>query len=296
MKILITGANGFLGQHLTLFLSALQYDVMAVSRGENRIPAKEIFDYASLDLTDKNAVDYLVTSFRPDVIIHTAAMSKPDECNNDKPRCILQNVTTTKYLLEAVQNIMQPLFVYISTDFVFGENGPHDEDEEKAPLNFYGESKLQSENLVEQSGLPYAIVRPVFIYGETWEGLRPSFLHWVKNNLIQNKVIKVVSDQQRTPTFVLDICKGIEKIISLQKTGVYHLAGKNILSPYEMAMATAEILGLNAALIEKVTSETFIEPVQRAKKSGLKIEKAINELGYNPVSFKEGICHTFNIV
>jgi len=296
MKILITGANGFLGQHLTLFLSALRYDVMAVSRGECRIPAKEIFDYASLDLTDATAVNYLITSFEPDVIIHTAAMSKPDECNNDKPGCILQNVTTTKYLLEAARNIMQPLFIYVSTDFVFGENGPHDENEEKAPLNFYGESKLQSEKLVEQSGLPYAIVRPVFIYGETWEGLRPSFLHWVKNNLVQNKAIKVVSDQQRTPTFVLDICKGIEKIISLQKTGVYHLAGKNVLSPYEMAVATAEILGLNAALIEKVTSETFIEPVKRAKKSGLKIEKAINELGYNPVDFKEGICHTFNIV
>jgi len=296
MKILITGANGFLGQHLTLFLAERHHDIMAVSRGESRIPPKESFQYTSLDLTDQEAVSNCIATFVPQVIIHTAAMSKPDECHTNQERCILQNITTTKYLLKAAEQLSQPSFIYISTDFVFGEDGPHSEDDAKDPLNFYGESKWQSEQLVAQSGLNYAIVRPVFIYGETWDGLRPSFLHWIKNSLSQQKPIKVVSDQQRTPTFVMDICRGIDKIITLQKTGVYHLAGKDILSPYEMATATAETLGLDAALIEKVTSDTFIEPVKRAKKSGLKIDKAIQELEYDPVDFRDGIRHTFNIV
>ena len=140
----------------------------------------------------------------------------------------------------------------------------------------------------------YAIVRPVFIYGPVLQGMRPSFLHWVKNNLEQHKLIKVVSDQQRTPTFVTDICKGIETIISQKQEGAFHLAGKDILSPFEMAVTVANFLRLDAALIENVTSDIFIETVLRAKRSGLKIDKAEKMLGYKPVSFEEGVQLTFN--
>jgi dTDP-4-dehydrorhamnose reductase len=125
--------------------------------------------------------------------------------------------------------------------------------------------------------------------------LRPSFLHWVKNSLEQNRPIKVVSDQLRTPTFVYDICKGIASIIAGHKTGVYHLAGKDILSPYQMAVSTARTLGLDAGLIENVTSATFPEPVKRAARSGLKINRAMAELGYQPVSFEEGVQQTFAV-
>jgi dTDP-4-dehydrorhamnose reductase len=126
--------------------------------------------------------------------------------------------------------------------------------------------------------------------------MRPSFLHWIKNNLEHKKKIRVVSDQVRTPTFVTDICRGIETIINNKQQGVYHLAGKDLLSPYEMALAVAEFLQLDAALIENVTSDTFKEPVRRAKRSGLKIAKARNMLGYEPVSFTQGIQLTFNNV
>ena len=295
MKVLITGANGFLGQHLTLFLATNNLNVMAVNRGNCRIPQKQAFQYISADITDGNKVEEMVTAFAPDVIIHAAAMSKPDECNADNNKCILQNVTATRLLLNAAKKANTSHFIYISTDFVFGENGPHEEDDVKGPLNFYGESKLMAENAVINSGISFTIIRPVFIYGEVWEGLRPSFLHWVKNNLVQGKAIKVVSDQQRTPTFVTDICKGILAVIQGHKTGIYHLAGKDIVSPYQMAVATAETLGLDATLIENVTSESFVEPVKRAKKSGLKINRAIAELNYQPVDFKEGVRYTFNI-
>ncbi len=100
----------------------------------------------------------------------------------------------------------------------------------------------------------------------------------------------------RTPTYVNDICTGIECIIKQRNTGIYHLAGKDVLSPYEMAITTAEVLGLDGALIESVTSETFPEPVLRAKRSGLKIDKAQRELGYEPVSFAEGVEYSFGKV
>jgi len=142
--------------------------------------------------------------------------------------------------------------------------------------------------------LTYTIVRPVFIYGPVWNGVRSTFLHWVKNNLEQGKQIKVVSDQTRTPTFVLDICKGIETILQQKQQGDFHLAGKDLLSPYDMAIAVASFLKLDAALIEKVTSESFKEPVQRAKRSGLKIDKAKRLLNYDPVDFAKGVELTFN--
>lgn len=290
-KILITGANGFLGQHLTFLLSKDAYSVVATGRGHCRISLKNEIIYTATDLTDKEAIKSLLFKFKPEVIIHNAALSKPDECDTNRDICLKVNVEATKHLLQSTAEH----FIYISTDFIFGENGPHEENAEPGPLNFYGQSKLLAEQLVKESGKKTTIVRPVFIYGKVWEGMRRGFLQWVKNNLEQGKSIKVVSDQLRTPTYVTDICKGIEKIISKQATGVYHLAGKDILSPYEMAVKTAQALHLNESLIEKVTAETFPEPVKRAKRSGLLITKAQRDLDYEPVSLNEGIRLTFDL-
>ncbi len=291
-SILITGCNGFLGQHLTLFFAAKGFNVIAVGRAECRIKTPAAFIYESIDLTNHTAVNNCLQKHTPSVIIHAAAMSKPDECNNNKNLCLLQNVEVTKFLIESAL-AFAPHFIYISTDFIFGEDGPHAENDTPNPLNYYGETKLMAEQLVKKSGLLYTIVRPVFIYGKMLEGMRPSFLHWVKNSLEQHKPIKVVSDQQRTPTYVEDICKGILSIITKQKMGEYHLAGKDILSPYQMAVTVAYIFGLDASLIENVTSSSFPEPVKRAKKSGLNITKAINQLSYQPVAFNEGVKLSF---
>ncbi len=290
--VFITGANGFLGQHLTLYLAAKGYIVIASGRGRCRIPLSKKFEYAELDLTDKDAVYQCLQSHQPDIIIHTAAMSKPDECNNNKKLCLVNNVDATENLLSAARSF-SPHFIYTSTDFIFGENGPHSEEDQPEPLNFYGESKLMAEALVKKSGLNYSIVRPVFMYGAAWEGMRPSFLHWVKNHLEQHKPIKVVNDQWRTPSFVQDICKGIESIILYSAAGDFHLAGKDIISPYQMAVLVADVLKLDRSLIEMVNSESFPEPVKRSKRSGLKIDKAIRVLGYAAVSFEEGIRLTF---
>jgi dTDP-4-dehydrorhamnose reductase len=291
MKILVTGANGFLGQHLCLHLAAKGLDVIATGRGACRIPLQDNIIYEQAELTNKSDVEDILSRHKPDVVVHTAAMSKPDECNNNRELAIEVNVDATKNLLDSSDTH----FIYISTDFIFGEDGPHSEDEVPNPLNFYGETKLMAEEAVKSSEGLYTIVRPVFIYGKVWEGLRPTFLHWVKNNLEHGKSIKVVSDQLRTPTYINDICNGIFSIIERKATGTYHLAGKDILSPYQMAIKTANTLGLDTSLIEDVTSETFPEPVRRAKRSGLKIEKAMQELNYSPVTFEEGVNLMFSL-
>ena len=293
MKVFITGANGFLGQHLSIYMHNNKYEVYAVSRGENKIPDAKI-SYFNLELTKKELVIAMITTIRPDVIIHTAAMSKPDECHLNRETCLLNNVTVTEYLLEAAKQV-SARFIYISTDFVFGEGGPHSELSVPDPLNFYGESKLMAENLVKNSGLHQNIVRPVFIYGALWEGLRPSFIHWVKKKLESKQSIKVVIDQHRTPTFVLDICKGIDLLIQNNTHESFHFAGSEMISPYDMAITVARIAKLDRSLIEPVTADLFPEMVRRAKKSGLLIDKAINLLGYQPHKFEDGVKLSFAI-
>ena len=293
MNVIITGSNGFLGQHLTDFLSKKGYLVNALSRGENQNTITKGLNYHSVNLTDEEEVNAAVAHIKPTIIIHNAAMSKPDVCHNNQEECKLQNVTATEFLLKASAQF-NPHFIYISTDFVFGENGPHHENETPAPLNYYGQTKLMAEQLVKQSGLDYVVMRPVFIYGPAYENMRPTFLHWVRNSLLQNKAIKVVNDQRRTPTYVYDICQGILSMIEKRVIGDFHLAGKDILSPYQMAVAVAETLKLDSSLIEPVTSDTFPEPVKRAKQSGLIIDKARETLGYEPISFEEGIKLTFS--
>jgi dTDP-4-dehydrorhamnose reductase len=293
MKVLITGANGFLGQHLCLYMHNNKYDVYAVSRGQSKIPNPEI-PYFQLELAERQSVLSLVSTINPDIIIHTAAMSKPDECYHHPEICLLNNVTATAYLLDAAK-VVGARFIYVSTDFIFGEGGPHSELSEPAPLNFYGETKLMAENLVKTSGLQQNIVRPVFIYGAHWEGLRPSFIQWVRQNLEAKRSIKVVIDQRRTPTFVLDICKGIALLLQTNSKDSFHFAGSDIITPYEMAVTVARVTGLNEGLIEPVTADVFPEIVKRAKDSGLLIDKAREILGYQPQPFVEGVKLSFGL-
>jgi dTDP-4-dehydrorhamnose reductase len=294
MKLLITGANGFLAQHLCVYFNERGFDVHGTYRNQTVLQKHATISYHYLELTDVSSLDILVSKLEPAIIVHAAAMSKPDECNINQDACIKNNVDVTKYLVEACIKI-NAQFIYVSTDFIFGENGPHSELDQPDPLNFYGTSKLMAEKLVKSTLTKFTIVRPVFIYGSTWEGMRSGFIQWVADQLKTGNPIKVVNDQFRTPTYVVDICKGIEQIIVYQKTGEYHLAGSEIYTPYQMAIKVAKLLGLDESLIEAVTSANFPEPVIRAKRSGLKIDKAIKELTYKPLSFEEGIRKSFNI-
>jgi len=292
MKIVVTGANGFTGQHVAQYLASKGFQVFALSRGEARLAEHNLIHYHDCELTNVSSVDSIIMQIEPDWIIHIAAMSKPDECNNDRENCLLHNVQATIHLGEAaIKHHSQ--FIYFSTDFIFGENGPHGEDDITGPLNFYGESKLQAENWVKQHIPNAVIVRPVFIYGPELPGSRPSFIQWVQKQLIQEKSIKVVNDQKRTPTYVFDICQGLETIIVDNHSGVFHLAGAEIITPYEMALEVAKCLSLNSQLIEAVDSTTFPEPVKRAKQSGLKIDRARSILNYKPHSFAEGVSKSF---
>ena len=292
MKVLITGANGLLGQHLVkLLIESTNYMITATGKGVSRLPfnATNQFNYVSLDITNGVEVAAFIARDRPDIIIHTAAITQVDECEQNPIHCWNTNVTATRFLLGAAE-IAGAAFIYISTDFIFdGISGPYLESDLPGPVNYYGSSKLGAEKSVMESKLPWCIIRTVLVYGNILVGNRSNMVSWVQNNLSQGKPIQVVSDQWRTPTYVEDLAKGILLAIENKAKGIYHISGEELLTPYDMAMATAAYLALDINLIEKVTASIFVQAAKRPAKTGFIIDKAKNDLGFRPLSFKEGL-------
>ncbi len=291
MKILITGANGLLGQHLVkLLLDATTHDVIATSKREPRLIIQNSrVHYHSLDITDGMAVNVLLEKLQPDTIVHCAALTQIDECEQEPIKAWEINVTATRFLTDAAKKI-NAFFIFISTDFVFdGIGGPYKEEDIVNPVSYYGSTKVAAEKAVAESGLPYAIVRTCLVYGHILFGTRGNIITWVKEGLEQDKKIKVVSDQWRTPTYVEDLAKGILLIAEQKAQGLFHISGTDFLSPYEMAMETATALQLNTSLIEKVDASVFTQPAKRPATTGFIVDKAKRELGFAPLTFKEGL-------
>ena len=292
MKVLITGANGLLGQHLVkMLIESTDYKITATGKGVSRllVDSSNRYKYVSLDITDGVEVNTFIAQTAPDIIIHTAAITQVDDCEKDPVYCWNTNVTATRFLVGAAEMIGAK-FIYISTDFVFdGEAGPYIESDIPAPVNYYGSSKLGAEKSVIEAKLSWCIIRTVLVYGNILVGNRNNMVSWVQNNLSQGKSIQVVSDQLRTPTYVEDLAKGILLVIQKKAIGIYHISGDELMSPYEMALATAEYLHLDKNLIEKVDAAIFKQAGKRPAKTGFVIDKAKNELGFKPLTFKEGL-------
>lgn len=289
MKILVTGANGLLGQKLVSLLQEKgNIHVIATARGKSA-QAITRGEFHSLDVTDKSRVEKLVAETKPDVIIHTAAMTQVDDCETKREECILNNVTAVEHLVAACQSHHVHL-VHVSTDFIFdGSNGPLDETAVPNPVNFYGESKLAAEKAIQASGISWSILRTVLVYGVTNDMSRSNIVLWVKKSLEEKKPISVVNDQWRTPTLAEDLAQGCYLAAIKKARGVFNISGKDFMSPFDIAVQTAGFFNLDAALIRATDSATFRQPARRPMKTGFIIDKAKKELGYEPHSFLEGL-------
>jgi dTDP-4-dehydrorhamnose reductase len=223
------------------------------------------------------------------VVINTAAMTQVDQCETEKEQCWLANVTAVKYLVAACENTKSRL-IHVSTDFIFdGSHGPLDENEKPGPVNYYGESKLAGEVVIQNSSLDWTILRTVLVYGITSDLSRSNIVLWVKKNLEDGKTINVVNDQWRTPTLAEDLAMGCYLVALKKAKGIYHISGEEMMTPYDIAVQTAKFFNLDQSLIKATDSTKFKQPAARPLKTGFDITKAKAELNYQPHSFTDGL-------
>lgn len=295
MKILVTGANGLLGQALVKQLAEKKYRVVATGRGPSRliVAALEGCIYKDLDITNGPEVENFILEESPAVIVHAAAMTHVDQCELNKQDCYNINVTATRFIIDAAKAV-GARFIFVSTDFIFdGNHGPYKEEDEAAPVNYYGGTKLVAEKAVMQSGLDWSIARTILVYGIAPTTGRTNIVSWVKQSLETKTPIKMVTDHYRTPTFVQDLAKGIILMIEKNAKGIYHLSGEEQMTPFDMAIETAKFFGLDKSLITKTLSPEIKQPAVRPLKTGFNISKAKKDLGYHPSTFVEGLKEIF---
>ncbi|MCU7787760.1 NAD(P)-dependent oxidoreductase [Pyrobaculum sp. 3827-6] len=233
MKVLLTGAAGFLGSRLLAVLLEKGYDVVAVFH--RRVPpvehprlVKVVGDLAEVDIPPA------------DLAVHAAAMTDVDLCEVDRPACWRSNVLATRRVASKMPTI------YISTDYVFpGDRGLYKEDDVPSPVNFYGLTKLLGEEAVLARG--GWVVRTSGVYGVG--GGKKSFPEAVVERLSKGDVISAVADQFYSPTYAGLLAEAIAELLERDRPRVLHVAGPR-LSRLEFATAIAEAFGLPKELIK----------------------------------------------
>ncbi len=249
MNILITGANGQLGN-----------EMRRVSiNSKNRY----IFtDVAELNITDKDAIRKMIDGEKISVVVNCAAYTNVDKAEDDETTADLLNNKAVKNIAETCKEFDATL-IHISTDYVFqgNKNTPRKEDEQTNPMGAYGRTKLAGEESVKQSGCKYIIIRTAWLYSPFGK----NFVKTMRKLTSDKDSIKVVFDQVGTPTYAGDLATVIYKIIEnnmLNKTGFYHFSNEGVCSWYDFAYEICALSG-NSCDIEPCHSDEFPSKVRR---------------------------------
>jgi dTDP-4-dehydrorhamnose reductase len=288
MKILITGSNGLLGQKL---LHKLRLDssvqLIATSKGENRVSEQNGYIYFDLDITNNDAVAQLISSERPEVVINTAAVTNVDLCEDERKACDALNVDAVKYLADACAKIDTHL-IQISTDFIFdGEDGPYTEEDVPNPLSYYGLSKLKSEQLLQAHSVKWTVLRTIIVFGVGEKLSKGNIVLWAKSALEKGDPLNIIDDQFRAPTLAEDLADICILAAKKKAFGIFNASGKDIMSIYEIVERIAKHYGNSTDNLNKISTAALKQKAGRPPKTGFILDKSRNELGYNPHSFED---------
>lgn len=289
-KVLITGSNGLLGQKLIdLYLDQPNKELYAVGRGPNRHPVKSGYTYFDLDLSQTQELTRMLNQVKPDTLIHAAAMTQVDDCENNPELCYQMNVEVTQSLASYCAQ-QEAHCILVSTDFIFdGTADLYTEEALPNPLSVYGKSKMEAENKVQQSGADYSILRTVLVYGVVADMSRSNIVLWAKNALENNQPIQVVNDQWRMPTLAEDLAMGCFLAENKQEFGIFNISGKDLLRIDNLVSEVARFWNLNEELISTTDSQSLNQAAQRPPRTCFDLTKSRTVLGYEPRSFVEGL-------
>lgn len=277
MKIFITGGSGLLGSKIAEM--AVAEGAQVVSGYAHNRP--ECGEGVLFDLLHPVGISNLVNEMRPDVIVHSAALTDVDRCEREKELAYKMNVEGTRVLAEAAENASSFL-VYISTDYVFdGLRGMYREDETTNPVNYYGYSKLQGEQFCRG-----CIARTCVIYGSRPASGKVNFALWLINSLRSGKEVHVVTDQFITPTLNTNLARMVLEAANRRLRGVFHLAGATRISRYDYAMELARVFDLDSSLIVPSRMADLKWDAKRPIDSSLDTSKATQMLAERPLNIQ----------
>jgi len=266
MNILVTGANGQLGNEMRMVSKDTNdnytfTDVVEVEGVETTI----------LDITDADAIRKIVKEKDIRCIVNCAAYTNVDKAESDEPLCRKLNAEAPKLLAEAMKEV-NGLLVQISTDYVFGGdpyNTPCREDQEGTPTGVYGKTKLEGERHIEAVGCDYVIIRTAWLYSEFGK----NFVKTMLNLTATKPKLTVVFDQAGTPTYAYDLAMVIKTVLAdyanenpengYSKAGVYHFSNEGVCSWFDFTKKIAELAGNTGCDIQPCHSDEFPSPVKR---------------------------------
>lgn len=285
-RLLVTGASGFLGWHLCR-RARQQWQVQGTYCNHPvELPGVELHQ---IDLTKKSAVQHWLQRLRPEAVIHTAAFSKPNQCEQNPELSYAVNVQTTATLAEFCGKHQIP-FVFTSTEQVFdGQSAPYSEAEPPSPINTYGRHKVDAEGLLQQRHSQAAICRMPLMYGPPSPAAE-SFVQGFIRTLAARQPLSLFVDEYRCPAYVEDAADGLLLALARGK-GIFHMGGPERISRYEFGLLLAQVFDLDAAFITPCRQADVPMPAVRPGDLSTRNERAI-ALGYRPRTVQQGLIAT----
>jgi len=265
MKVLVVGGSGLLGQQLVYSLKQKGFDVYATYLAS---PIDED-GFFPLDTTNRKKTNNVITELHPDVVFLTAAFTNVEACELQKDTAFVLNVTSTHHVAKACEAVGSKM-IYLSTDYVFnGMKGHYTETDKTDPVDYYGLTKLMGEEQVKSICSNFIIARTSVLYGIH----KSNFVTWLISELEKNKSSSIVTDQIVSPTYTQDLSEQLIALIDHEARGIYHTAGGDTISRFDLACRIAECFDLDRSLVKPITMDMMDWVAKRPKDSSLDVSK-----------------------
>ncbi|MFC1508548.1 SDR family oxidoreductase [Candidatus Omnitrophota bacterium] len=281
MRLLIIGASGALGSRLYSDAIKKKWDVLGTYY------SYECEELIYLDLEDKKSIDKVFDFFKPEVVLLAGGLTNVDLCEENPALAEKVNISGTLYVAKKTKEHNARL-VYVSTDYIFnGENGPYHEDDIPSPINVYGRTKLEAENIIRANLEDYLIVRTSQLYGG--DDQKKNFAVKIVLNMRNNKKIYAADDFYSTPIYAGSLSQSIIELIERSYRGVLNIAGEDFINRYSYVNRIADIFNLEKSLINKVALNDLHLKAMRPPKGGLKIDKVRKIMNSSLMTMREGL-------
>ena len=275
-KVLLIGGSGLLGSVLSnLFEDAF------ITYNSTQINRKNSF---KLDISDSESLKFLLQKLEPNTIIVTAALTDVDRCETNPEMARSINTAPLSIIISYLRERKGRL-IQVSTDYVFsGEKGNYMEDDGRNPINVYGKTKKDAEDLIYASNIDFTIVRTSGIFGTNESTGKTNFFTWIYKNLKEGININLVTDQYYSPVLNIILAKAIHEIYDNGINGTIHFSSIDAVSRLDFGNMVADIFNFNRELIHPVKMKDIPWIARRPNNSSLNNDKAFKYLKTKPMN------------